>query len=321
MSSKLTIWSNANLSPEASELLAQGVGEHRLLTESPGSSNLAAGGHSELLQQADVAFGQPDVQQSMHIASLRWIQLNSAGYTLFDRDDLRATLRDRAAILTNSSSVYDEPCAEHVLAFMLAQARQLPQCFADRRNWNMMGHRAASRLMSDQTILILGFGAIGRRLAELLAPFNLTVIGIRQRVRGDEPIPVHPIAELDRLLPGADHVVNVLPASDATKGLISAGRLAAMKSGAIFYNIGRGVTVDQDALIQNLSSGHLGGAYLDVTTPEPLPSDHPLWNAPNCYITPHTAGGHVGEGQRLVRHFLDNLHRFENGQPLADRVM
>jgi phosphoglycerate dehydrogenase-like enzyme len=94
-----------------------------------------------------------------------------------------------------------------------------------------------------------------------------------------------------------------------------------MAAGARVYNIGRGTTVDQDALLAALSSGRVASAYLDVTDPEPLPPDHPLWTAPNCFITPHSAGGHAGEDERLVRHFLRNLAAFEQGEPLADRVM
>ena len=102
---------------------------------------------------------------------------------------------------------------------------------------------------------------------------------------------------------------------------MDAGRFSAMKAGSVFYNIGRGTTVDQQALLEALRSGHLGGAYLDVTDPEPLPPDHPLWSAPNCYITAHTAGGHMDERERLVRHFIDNLFRFTNGERLLNRIV
>jgi phosphoglycerate dehydrogenase-like enzyme len=94
-----------------------------------------------------------------------------------------------------------------------------------------------------------------------------------------------------------------------------------MKSDAVFYNIGRGQTVDQAALAEALNGGRLAGAYLDVTDPEPLPAGHALWTARNCYITPHTAGGHEDEFERLVRHFLENLARYERGEPLRDRVI
>jgi phosphoglycerate dehydrogenase-like enzyme len=225
--------------------------------------------------------------------------------------------------MTNSSSVFDEPCAQHVVAFMLAWARKLPQALEsqfDGQVWAYDKLRAISRILADETVLILGFGAIGRRVAELLAPFRLRLISVRRTVHGDEPIEAHAISELDSLLPRADHIVNVLPASSSTDRLMSAERFELVKPGAIFYNVGRGTTLDQPALIAALESGRLGAAYLDVTDPEPLPSDHPLWLTPNCYITPHVAGGMQDEMLQLVRHFLDNLRLFESGAPLEDRI-
>ena len=100
-----------------------------------------------------------------------------------------------------------------------------------------------------------------------------------------------------------------------------AAKFAATKPRSIFYNIGRGATVDQDSLLAALTSGHIRYAYLDVTDPEPLPNTHPLWGHPNCFITPHTAGGHVDEFERLAQHFLENLRRLEQGAPLANRVI
>jgi phosphoglycerate dehydrogenase-like enzyme len=126
---------------------------------------------------------------------------------------------------------------------------------------------------------------------------------------------------VEEFLPLADHVVNILPGGTGTRAFMTAGRFALMKPTAIFYNIGRGGTIDQDALLAALNSRAIMAAYLDVTSPEPLPPDHPLWRARGCYITPHTAGGHHDEHIRLVRHFLDNLGRFSSGEELVDRVI
>jgi phosphoglycerate dehydrogenase-like enzyme len=116
-------------------------------------------------------------------------------------------------------------------------------------------------------------------------------------------------------------VINILPENAGTIRLFDRRRFGATKPGAVFYNIGRGTTVDQDALLAALNSGRLAGAYLDVTDPEPLPLDHPLWRAPNCFITPHTAGGRDDEFEQLVAHFLANLRRLQSGQPLLDRIV
>ena len=175
--------------------------------------------------------------------------------------------------------------------------------------------------MRGETVVIAGYGAIGTRLAELLRPLGMNVVGCRRRPRGDEGIPVIPLDKLDQSLAAADHVMNILPDSPETRHLFDQKRFALMKPGAVFYNIGRGATVDQSALNDALRSGRISTAWLDVTEPEPLPENHFLWSAPNCFITPHIAGGHLNETGTLVRHFLDNLNRFLRGQPLKDRVM
>jgi len=126
---------------------------------------------------------------------------------------------------------------------------------------------------------------------------------------------------LPQALAEADQVVNLLPAGPGSFRFMSAPQFARMKPGSVFHNIGRGATVDQEALLAALRSGRLGAAWLDVTEPEPLPPGHPLLSAPNCFITPHVAGGHKNEFERLVRHFLDNFRRFLAGAPLLDRVM
>jgi len=323
MTQPLTIWCNADLPVDAMSALVKGTYGHRLLIDEQKSGNLSSGGASDQLTEADVAFGQPDPVQIMSLPNLKWVHLTSAGYTRYDRVDLRNAFRQRGAHLTNSSSVFDEPCAQHLVAFMLAQARQLPQSFAAQTesNWNYGPLRAAVRLLSKETVLILSFGAIARRLVQLLQPFNLEMMAVRQAVRGDEPIPTYAISELARLLPQADHIVNILPASPSTDRLVDGEILAHAKRGARFYNIGRGTTVDQDALVEALNSGHLSSAYLDVTDPEPLPVGHPLWTAPNCFITPHTGGGFAEEHAAAVGHFLENLRRFTSEQPLLDRIV
>jgi phosphoglycerate dehydrogenase-like enzyme len=149
----------------------------------------------------------------------------------------------------------------------------------------------------------------------------MRVIACRRQPRGDESLPVVDLEGLDAVLGSADHVMNILPESTETRNFFGHGRLSKLKPGAIFYNIGRGATVDQAALDAALRAGQLGAAWLDVTEPEPLPERHPLWSAPNCFITPHTAGGHANETGALVDHFLGNLDRFLQGQPLNNRVM
>ena len=322
----LTIFVNQKFPDEqANALLAQSLAGHNVLySKSITTSNLAASGHDNAIEQADVAFGQPDPVAIMNATGLKWVQLTSAGYDRYDRADLRAALAARGAAVTNSSSVYEEPCAEHLVAMMLAMGRQLPAAQENQRGakaWPDKELRRNSRLLTGQTVILLSFGAIARRVVELLAPYRMNVIAVRRKISGNEPIRTITEDQLDALLPEADHVLNILPGGAATKAFISARRISLMKRESYFYNIGRGQTVDQAALEESLRSGRLAGAYLDVTDPEPLPPGHGLWTAPNCYITPHTAGGHHNEFERLVRHFLENLERFANGEGLRDRVV
>lgn len=323
--SRLNVWCNAHFpDPAMGELRDALQGHELILSPSLQKSNLVSAGPDPLLNDADVAFGQPDPVQIITLPKLKWVQLTSAGYGRYDRPDLRAALKHRGAVITNSSGVYAEPCAQHLLAMMLSLARRLPQAWDDQRGphaWPAAEVRIHSHLLTGQTALLLGFGAIGLRLAELLAPFNMNLIAIRRSVKGDEPIRTVPTEQVDRFLPHADHVINILPAGPQTDGFITRARIAAMKPTAILYNIGRGATIDQTALREALTTGRLAAAYLDVTDPEPPAPDDPIWSTPNCYLTPHAAGGHATEFHRLVRHFLDNFNRFVRGAALHDRVV
>jgi phosphoglycerate dehydrogenase-like enzyme len=316
----LTLWTNASLPESAIELLRTATAAHRLVLASDWNDADA----KTALQEADVAFGQPDPQAVITSERLRWIHITSAGYTAYDRDDVRAALRSRGAIFTNSSGVYDEPCAQHIVAMMLADARQLLpalQAQLGTHDWQTAERRASSYLLNGQTVLLLGYGAIAQRLVQLLAPFGMRVVALRRQARGDETVEIIGEEKLSGALAEADHVVNILPENNETRGFMNHERFATMKHGARFYNIGRGATIEQTALLRVLETGALSLAYLDVTTPEPLPPQHALWKAPNCFITPHTAGGHAGEGERLVQHFLRNLRAFEQGHTLPDIVI
>jgi phosphoglycerate dehydrogenase-like enzyme len=322
----LVIWCNAQLPDAARARLVDGTRVHRLVI--PAAGLVAASGSGAVdpgLADADVAFGQPDPAQLLGTPRLRWIHLNSAGYGPYDREDLRRALEARGARLTKSSLVYDEPCAEHVLAFMLSRARRLDEAFANAlgpRAWPQHALRAGARLLEGQSAVLVGFGSIAHRLVELLAPFHMKLTGVRRRVAGDEPIPTFAwgTPEARAALGRAEHVVDLLPGGAGTARAFDAALFAALAPGAVFYNIGRGSTVDQDALRAALVAGRLGAAYLDVTEPEPLPPEHPLWTTPSCFVTPHAAGGHDDEGERSVRHFLENLARFTTGRPLLDEV-
>ena len=226
------IYCNAHLTADAIAELKAGVGAHRLLISSQPSGNLGAGAVDPLLDQAEIAFGQPDAVQAMQLASLKWIQVTSAGYTRYDNAAFASAIRQRKGILTNSSSVFAEPCAEHALAFLLSAARQFG--YLQPRQWPDRQMRTRSRLLVGQTALLVGYGAIAARLVELLAPLRMTLVGVRRTPRGNEAIPVRPMTELDALLPQADCVLCLLPSSSETRQFFNAARFASMKPGESF---------------------------------------------------------------------------------------
>ncbi len=322
---KLTLWCNVVLAEPALRALREGTRDHILLMARQGSTSvLNAPGRDAEIATADIAFGQPSVADCLEHRKLKWVAASSGGYTRFDTPEFKEAFRERGAIFTNMSSVYAEPCAQHALAMILAVSRQLLPAHRDQitdHAWNYTDRRNNVTLLKGSTVLLLGFGAIGRRLADLLAPFGVRIHAVRRQVRSERGVTIIPEEQLTAVLPTADHVVNVLPENDSTRNYVNARRLSAFKPGARFYNVGRGTTVDQQALLEALQSGRLGCAYLDVTDPEPLPRDHPLWSAPNCYITPHVAGGRRDEGEAIVAHFLANLAAFQRGAPMVDRVV
>lgn len=312
----LVIWTNAVLGQGARARLEAGIaaGGHRLIVSKRASASvLVAAGEDPELADADIAFGQPDAEGCRRSEKLQWIALTSAGYTRYDNEETKATLRARGAVLTNASSVFAEPCAQHALAMMLGLSRALPASVAEQtgeRRWMFFERRLESRLLNGQTVLLLSYGAIAKRLVELLAPFGMKIYALRRRAYSEAGVHVIDEGRLSAVLPQVDHIVNILPENEETYRYVNARRLALVKPGAFFYNIGRGPTVDARALIDALESGRLGGAYLDVFDAEPLPSSNPLWTTRNCWITPHTAGGRSDQDEALADLFLNNLEKF-----------
>ncbi len=322
----LRIFVDFQAAPNVLEMLGEGTHPHELVfPRKPAQSVMHQAEPDPEIQKADIAFGQPDPDAIESASQLRWIHVSTSGITRYDNPRFRAAMGQRGIMVSNSASVYSEACATHALSFILANARCLPQALQTSpgngtADWQKL--RSACVPLGGQTVLIVGHGAIGRRLAEMLEPFQMRILGYRRSIRAEEKIPLITLEKAERVMAlEADHVVNILPDSTETRHFFNEKRLGAMKQGSVFYNIGRGTTVDQEALLKQLQSGRIASAWLDVTDPEPLPKDHPLRLQPNCHITPHTAGGHQDEAKTLVRHFLRNFQSYVRGEPLADRVM
>lgn len=321
----LKIWCNTEFGEAARQQLVTGTQAHELIWATQRSSNVLQAGQADpATARADILLGQPMVGDCLRNENVRWVEVTTAGYTRYDTPEFKETFRARGAVFTNASEVFADPCAQHVLAMMLTLGRNILPSYRDQLGdhaWNYEQRRYDSMLLTGQTVLMLGYGAIGRRLTQLLAPFGMKLHAVRRSVHS---VPgVHIIAEdsISSALGQADHIVNILPDSESTRGYVNARRLACCKRGARFYNVGRGTTVDERALIEALESGRLGAAYLDVFEPEPLVPDHPFWSTRNCYVTPHTAGGRRDQDEALVRHFLANLRVFEQGGDWVDRVV
>jgi phosphoglycerate dehydrogenase-like enzyme len=321
----LTIWTNTKFDPAVTQLLHDGTRAHRLVTSAAASTSVLVAGQTDpALASADIAFGQPDPIDCLRYPNIKWVEVSTAGYTRYDTPEFLETFRTRGAAFTNASAVFADPCAQHVLAMMLSLGRQLLPSHRDQltdQSWHYEERRYHSRLLTGQSVLMLGYGAIGRRLTELLAPFGMTLYALRRQTRSETGVRIVPETELTRVLPLVDHIVNILPANPATAGYVNARRLACCRPTAKFYNVGRGTTVDQPALAEALRSKKISAAYLDVMDPEPLPPAHELWTTPNCYITPHTAGGRHDQDETIVRHFLQNLAAYESGGAMTDRVV
>jgi phosphoglycerate dehydrogenase-like enzyme len=249
---------------------------------------------------------------------LAWVQLLSAGYDAVARHGLPPRV-----ILTNAGDAYAPAVATHAIALLLALQRQLPALLgAQARGHWQRGLHAGNTIPHGGTIAVLGFGAIGSEIGHLLKPFGARIIAVTRSGRScadaDESLPA---TALHAVLPRADAVVIALAASEESRHLIGAPELALMKRSGFLVNIARGYVVDNLALAEALRQGIIAGAGLDVTEPEPLPPEHPLWTAPNLIITPHMAGA-AGEvlGTRLAALVSDNIGRRLRGEPLLNRI-
>lgn len=215
------------------------------------------------------------------------------------------------AMLCSARGARDAPVAEWALGALLGVTSRLLECARERR-WT--GLELAD--LGGSTVVIVGMGSIGRRLASWLSVLDVEVIGVGSHAHDD----VRGVDELPQLLPRADAVVVLAPLNKSTRGLIGAPELAAMADGAVLVNAGRGPVVDTDALVDEVSSGRLR-AVLDVTDPEPLPEDHPLWAAPGVLsITPHIAGDSPRGHRRAAELAGDQLARWWAGRPLLNVV-
>jgi len=261
--------------------------------------------------------------QLPHAKKLKWIHSTAAGVAQLTYPELR----DSGILVTNPSGIFSPPMAEHTMGLLIALARNFPDSIRhqDRAHWGQQDiWDQPQRLteLSGQILLIVGFGSIGRELAKRAHAFDMRIWGVNRSGQSTSPHAekVIPASHLEEVLPHADYIVIAAPETSATHQLIGARQIARMKPGARLINVARGSLLDQSALQNALETGHLGGAVLDVTTPEPLPADSPLWRAPNLFITPHTSAVSDRLWLRQTALLSDLLERWFDGRPLFNQV-
>ena len=274
---------------------------------------------AELVEKADVIVGNLPPALLPHMKQAKLLQLNTAGVAA---PYLKLQGSHPGTVLCCASGAYGPAISEHMVGMLLSLMKRLHQ-YRDDQHLMAWIDRGSVRSIRGAKVLVVGLGDIGECFAKLCAAFGAEVIGIRRR-SGAPPEGVSRVAvmqELETLLPWADTVALSLPETPDTIRLMDERRLALMKPGSFLLNVGSGSAIDQEALVAALRSGHLAGAGIDVTDPEPLPREHPLWQEPNLLLTPHISG------QYHLRLTLDliiaiacgNIHALPNG-PFVSRV-
>ena len=275
-----------------------------------------------LLPEADVAF-TPFVDRDAFPSAqrLRWVQSPAVGVGSLMFPELLAS----PVVLTSARGIRARSIAEHVLGVTIALARLLPATLRAQaaHRWAQEELETQARTLRGQRMGIVGLGAIGVEVVKVAAPFGFRISAIRRR--GGEPVPegVETVWTPDRLpdlLAHSDVVVLAAPHTPETKRLIGREQIARMKRGALLVNVARGKLIDDEAVIEALRDGRLGGAALDVFSQEPLDPASPYWDLPNVIVTPHTSGAMQDYWTPLVALFSENLRRFEKGEPLLNVV-
>lgn len=271
------------------------------------------------VEHAAVIIGNVPLALLPKAAELCWLQLNSAGADAY----CKAGVLPQGAILTNATGAYGLALAEHMLAQLLAMMKNL-YLYHDNQKAALWRDEGPVTSIEGATLLVVGMGDIGSSFARRMKALGAYVIGMRRRSSAvpEEADEMGTMEQLDDCLARADIVASSLPGTDATYQLFDAERFARMKQGAYFLNIGRGTAVVQKDLCRAVQSGHLSGAALDVTDPEPLPPEDPLWRVPGIYITPHISGQyHLAATQdKIVRIAAENLTAYLSGKPLRNEV-
>lgn len=264
-----------------------------------------------------IGFLVPDYRRTLQVLrrlpelpDVEVVQTQTAGY------DGQPELLPPGVILCNARGVHDDATAEHAVGLALAVLRRVPEAVRGHGSWQKL--QAGMRSLADSRVLILGYGSIGRAVAERLLPMKARITAVATTRRTDDLVgEVRAMEDLAELLPEQDVVIVLVPLGESTRGLVGDDFLDRLPDGALVVNVARGGVLDTDAVLRH--AGRLRFA-LDVTDPEPLPDGHPLWDAPGVLITPHVAGGTTAMLPREAALVRDQLRRWAVGESLANQV-
>lgn len=280
---------------------------------------LAADVTEAQIREANIIIGNVKPETLKDSENLRWIQLNNAGTEGF----CDPGVLPKQAVLTNATGAYGMAISEHLIAMLFALQKRL-DIYQDRQREHHWEKQTHMMVTEGSRVLVVGLGDIGSTFARKMKALGAHVTGIR---KSQKPKPEYVDAQytmeaLPQLLPEADIVALSLPGYSDTRGVIGEAELNVMKKNAILLNVGRGTAIDSLALARALAERKIYGAGLDVTDPEPLPEDHPLWNAPHCIITPHVSGGYALPEtlEKILDLSIKNLERYEKGEQLHNII-
>jgi glyoxylate/hydroxypyruvate reductase len=255
---------------------------------------------------SEICFGNPPLDWLEETNTLKWLQLNTTGF------DQYLGLKDFSFQFTNLKGYFGLSVAETTVAGILGVYRKIDELarLQTLKQWIGTPIRENLYILSKKKILVLGSGAIAQKIKQLLSGFECETTLLDSKT----------VKQVADYLPFTDILISTLPETDETKGLISKAYLEMLKSTALFVNVGRGTNVDEEALIEILQAKRIMGAVLDVTAIEPIPTESPLWELENVFLTQHSSGGWIEENSGKVKVFLENLERFEKGEELFNKV-
>ncbi len=272
--------------------------------------------YEEVLRDCEILIGSPDRETVRKAVNLQWIQLPSAGAEGYG-------WLDEKILLTNAYGAYGRGISEFMLAEVLMFMKKLPQYLSQQQEHYWKALDGLTK-MEDSVVVSVGMGSIGTRFLELAHALGAHCFGVRRTVH-DKPAFVEGLCtptEMKEILGKADVVALSMPHTPETKGMFNREVLSWIKPGAILLNVGRGSAIVTADLVELVRQGHFGAVMLDVTDPEPLPEDHPLWDLENVFITPHTSGRYSSDVnyQHVIDVIIENLVRAQAGKPVLHAV-